>query len=345
MSNDDAKLVRTQALVRADSSEAAARLEPKVRQADRLRKERSLSENTQRAYGAHLRHWEAWAAAHGLHPFPATVEMVEAYVWDHEALLDLPPKHPDRVALATLRARLAAVARRQQDEGGLPVTRAPQVLELVRVLKRNHGFQAKKEPLRVDELRRMVTTLPRTLIGHRDRALLLLGFMGALRRSELVAFDVDDVRHVPEGLELTIWKSKTDQEERGEVLGVHATHTELCPADAIVRWLDESKITDGRLFRHVKSGSPGTALTPGAVGNIVKGHAERIGLDPARFGGHSLRAGFATEASRLGFNLAAIASQTRHKNLETLHGYIRRGSLFENNPSAVLAGADDGKAR
>lgn len=329
------------ALVPGDSPAALARLADKVAAAQATLKTNALSASTQRAYRAHLKAWTAWCLGQGLQPLPASTPMVLAWLHDMEGQLA-----KDELSVSTVRARLAALAyaqdlRNQETGDAPPVTRTAEVLGMVEALERKHGAPPdQKEPIRREELFEMVTTLPDTLVGHRDRALILLGFMAGLRRSELVALTVEDLNAVREGVEITIWKSKTDQKAEGQLIAVAASHTELCPADALVRWFDEAKIEAGPLFWPIrKSGELDRRqpLSGQAVGLIVKRHAERIGLDPDRFGGHSLRAGFATEAARMGFDAMAIASQTRHRSLETLRGYVRRGSLFHNNPSAALA--------
>ena len=166
----------------------------------------------------------------------------------------------------------------------------------------------------------------------RDRALLLLGFSIAARRSELVALNVADIVENEHGLMVRIRRSKTDQEGRGATVAVPRGAI-ACPVKALQAWLDAAGITEGPIFRPVLRGGAvaTTRLTDRSVANIVKVHAERLGLDPATFSGHSLRAGFATSAAARGANLFKIMDVTRHKSVDTLRGYVRDAELFRDH--------------
>jgi integrase len=194
--------------------------------------------------------------------------------------------------------------------------------------------QDRKDALLTADLRRMLEPLTDTTIDVRDRALLLLGFAGAFRRSELVSFNVDDVRVVANGLEVTLRRSKTDQEGEGRLIGVpYGSNPATCPVRAMRAWLDRSEMLDGPLFRAVdRGGNVGpTRLTAAAVALIVKRHAQRIGLDPARFAGHSLRAGFATSAALAGVDALEISRQTGHKSLSMVQRYTRPATIWQMN--------------
>ena len=175
--------------------------------------------------------------------------------------------------------------------------------------------------------------------GLRDKALLLVGFFGALRRSELVGLNVEDIEFVPEGAILTIRKSKTDQEGRGREVAIgYATRADLCPVRALQSYIATLGRNTGPLFVSLhKSQYTQKRRYAYAVALIVKDYADRLGLDPRRFGGHSLRAGFATTAALLGATEDEIALQTGHKSMTVLRGYIRRASLFERNAMTRIA--------
>jgi integrase len=160
--------------------------------------------------------------------------------------------------------------------------------------------------------------------GKRDRALILLGMAGAFRRSELVALDVEDLAFTDKGLDVTIRRSKTDQEGQGYT-GAIPTGESLRPVAAVRASLDAAAITEGPLFRPVNKGGAVSAerLTGWAVAKIVKGYAERAGLDADDFSGHSLRAGFVTSAAERGADLNRIMDQTRHIDPRTMRKYIR----------------------
>jgi integrase len=175
--------------------------------------------------------------------------------------------------------------------------------------------------------------------GLRDKALILVGFFGALRRSELVGLNIEDVEFVPEGAILTIRKSKTDQEGRGRAVAIpYAKRPDLCPVRALQAYLKALGRTEGPLFVSMhKSQYTHKRLSAYAVALIVKDYADRLGLDPRLFGGHSLRAGFATTAALMGATEDEIAFQTGHKNVSVLRGYIRRATLFERNAVCRIA--------
>jgi integrase len=173
----------------------------------------------------------------------------------------------------------------------------------------------------------------------RDKALLLVGFFGAFRNSELVGLNIEDVEFTPEGAILTLRKSKTDQEGRGREVAIgYATRADLCPVRALQSYIATLGRNTGPLFVSLhKSQYTQKRLSAYAVALIVKDYADRLGLDPRRFGGHSLRAGFATTAALLGATEDEIALQTGHKSMTVLRGYIRRASLFERNAMTRIA--------
>ncbi len=172
----------------------------------------------------------------------------------------------------------------------------------------------------------------------RDRALLLVGFAGAFRRSELVAINCTDIERVPQGIIIKLVRSKTDQESLGRRIGVPSAQGPLCPVRALESWLNVSGIVDGPLFRpvdrHRRVGCD--PLSPEAVALIIKRHAAACGLDPARYSGHSLRAGFATSAAIAGVPSWKVREQTGHASEAMLQRYIRRADVFIENAAAKV---------
>jgi integrase len=208
----------------------------------------------------------------------------------------------------------------------------------LRGLRRTLGSaQSKKAPLTPTQLGLIKWDAGRK--GLRDRALILVGFFAALRRSELVGLNIEDIEFVPEGAILTIRKSKTDQEGRGREVAIgYAKRAELCPVRALQAYLNALGRTTGPLFVSMrKSQYTQKRLSAYAVALIVKDYADRLGFDPQLFGGHSLRAGFATTAALMGATEDEIAFQTGHKSLTVLRGYIRRATLFERNAVTRIA--------
>jgi integrase len=161
----------------------------------------------------------------------------------------------------------------------------------------------------------------------RDRALLLLGFAVGLRRSELVALQVEDLSPSPDGLRIRIARSKTDQQGRDqELLVVYAEPPRPCPVRALRAWLDAAEVTTGPIFRRVtRTGAISNPLTPQTVALIIKKRPRTAGLDAREFAGHSLRSGYATQAARDGHHPTQIAATTRHQDQRVLAGYIRAG--------------------
>jgi len=239
---------------------------------------------------------------------------------------------------STLSRRLAAIRHAHVATRLEPPTASMEVRHVMRGIRRTVGTRPiKKAPATAERVLVMVHHCPATLAGIRDRALLLLGFGGAFRRSELAALDVADLEERPEGLRVTVRQSKTDQEGAGAVVpitrGAHA-----CPVAAVRTWLAAAGITEGAVFRPVsKEGRPRSArLTPHSVGQIVKAYAARAGYDPAAYGGHSLRAGFLTSAAERGKSLDRMMAVSRHKRVDTVLGYVRRADDFKDHAGAGL---------
>ena len=178
----------------------------------------------------------------------------------------------------------------------------------------------------------MITHCPDTLARLRDKALLLLGFAGAFRRSELVALTINDIEHTPEGIKVTIRKSKTDQEGQGQTIAI-LNGIRFRVVDALTAWLYMANITEGHLFRSIKKGDhvQSMPLTDRSVANIVKQYAKKAGLTVNDFRGHSLRVGFITSGTAAGADLFKLMEISRHKKPETIIGYVRESKLFENH--------------
>jgi integrase len=185
----------------------------------------------------------------------------------------------------------------------------------------------------------MLDALDEGLPGCRDRALLLVGFAGGFRRSELVSFDIDDISETANGLVIRVRRSKTDPEAKGATVALPCGSTAAtCPVRSYRAWIAAAGIASGPAFRSVdRHGRIGQGrMNAGSVARLIQRAAEAAGLDPARYAGHSLRAGFATQAFLNGAAEVSILRQTRHNSLHTLRKYIRDRSLFRDNPAAKL---------
>ena len=238
--------------------------------------------------------------------------------------------------------RLTAITKAHQVSGEKSPATMQQaaVSETLKGIRRTLGTaQTTKAALLTTDIRKMVEALPETLAGCRDRALLLLGFAGGFRRSELAALNVEDVLATEDGLVVKLLRSKTDPEGQGRDVGIpYGSGSGTCPVRALNAWVTAAGIGQGALFRgvdrhgHVSS----LRLHKDSVGLIVKRAAEAANLDPARYAGHSLRAGLATQSYLNGAGELSIMRQTGHRSLAMLRRYIRDGSLFRENPASKL---------
>ena len=193
-----------------------------------------------------------------------------------------------------------------------------------------------KAPATAERVRAMLDAIPGdTLRGKRDRAILAFGMAGAFRRSELVALRVEDLDRVPEGVRLTIRRSKTDQLGAGQVIAI-LRGSKLRPVRALFEWIEAAAITAGPVFRGIDRHGRISAepLTPQSVALIVKRAADAAGLDRDEFSGHSLRAGFLTSAADSGADALRMMEVSRHRRVETVRGYVRRANLFRGHAGA-----------
>ena len=290
----------------------------------------SKSPATRRAYAADLRDFEGWCARQGVVAYPLEPAVAALYL----------TSQAETKALATIVRRRTAIAleHKRRGLGGRPFAHE-QVDEVWKGIRRRLGAvpQNAKDALLIADLRRVLEPFGSELMDVRDRALLLVGFAGAFRRSEIVSLDVGDVRFVDAGLEINLRRSKVDQEGAGRLIGIpFGSRLATCPVRALRRWLDETAIVDGPLFRGVRPHLSQTRLAAAMVAQIAKRRAAIVGLDPVRLAGHSLRAGFATSAALAGVSETFIAAQTGHRSMVILRRYIRPATVWQNNAAAAI---------
>jgi site-specific recombinase XerD len=291
---------------------------------------RSKAENTLRGYRADWRDFCAWCEAHGLQALPAGPDIVAAYIAECAG----------RLKVGSIQRRLNAIAEAHKAMGVDSPTSAGIVRATLKGIRRTLGTAAaQKAPALTDDVRAMVEAADAGIIGARDRALILLGFAGAFRRSELVWLDVEDCAFGKDGLTVALRRSKTDQEGAGRKVGIpYGSNPETCPVRVLQAWIELAGIASGALFRSISRHGRVQAgrLAPIDVARIVKKLALRAGLNPATYAGHSLRAGHATAAAIAGASERSIMNQTGHRSVQMVRRYIREGSLFRENSAGKL---------
>jgi site-specific recombinase XerD len=300
--------------------------------------ESASAENTKKAYALDWRCFHTWCLSKGLVALPCLPATVGLYLTDKAKELKV----------SSLERRLVAI-RKMHKLNGHALNLEP-MMPIWKGIKRSHSVkQDCKKPLYTHDIREICKLLPNSLIGTRDRAILLLGFAAGMRRSEIVALNREDLTMSMDGLIIHIRKSKTDQEAEGREVGVAFGSNPLtCPVRAMEKWCRESAIKEGALFPSINfQGKMGKRLSAEGVAIIVKRSLSNYfvvqGFSPEEadekvkeYAGHSLRAGFATTAAMMGVPEHAIMRQTGHKKSDTLKKYIRMGTLFEQNASGKL---------
>ena len=318
-------------IVSAAQGGAVADLEDLAGRA-RIFMEAAKSENSRRAYRSDWRQFESWCRDHAVVCLPAAPDTIALY------LTDLAADHKP----ASLQRKLTSITKVHQAAGFTsPASMQHAVVsETLKGIRRSLGTaQLGKEPLLTADIIQMLDSLGNGLLGCRDRALLLVGFAGGFRRSELVDLDVEDAKETADGLVIQIRRSKTDPEGKGTTVALPYGSTAVtCPVRSYRVWIARVGIETGPAFRAVdRHGRVGQGrMNAGSVARLIKRAAEAAGLDPANYAGHSLRAGFATQAFLNGAAEVSIMRQTRHRSLNTLRKYIRDRSLFRDNPAVKL---------
>jgi site-specific recombinase XerD len=283
---------------------------------------------TRRAYGTDFSIFRAWCEERRLVAIPASSATVAAFL-AYEASRS--------VRASTIGRRVAAIRYAHKLASLYTPTDDERVKATVRGIRRTLGTtKSKKAPATAERLLAMAANTGAGLKGIRDRALLLLGFAGAFRRSELVALDVSDIEETPDGMKVMIRRSKTDQEGAGQVIAIPFGKI-ACPIAALKQWIAVAGIQSGAIFRRVnRHGRVGGRLTDQSVSDLVKEHAARLRLDPNQFAGHSLRAGFLTSAASRGASIFKMMDVSRHRSVDTLRGYVRDAELFKHHAGAGL---------
>jgi site-specific recombinase XerD len=297
----------------------------------------SVAPETRRAYSSRLKHFFSWCEDEGVPAFPASPEILAAYI---AHLADL------RASCSTVGQTMAAISAAHKAEGLLSPTDSLLIKKLIKGYRREHGTAPqRKDAATVDIIRALlaVTMRDNSTKAVRDAAIIALGFAGAFRRSELSALNMDDLkwtlRNDEEVLLVEVRRSKTDQEGQGMVKAIFPSKDEnTSPTALLKRWLSMmDSTTDGPLFREVLKNGRVTdkRLNSQSIRLIVKQAAADTGLT-LDLSAHSLRSGFVTTAIRQGKTERSIMNQTGHRSIQTLRDYFRREDAIEDNAARGL---------
>jgi len=283
----------------------------------------ALSENTRRAYAADIAAFIRWGGE-----VPSTAEAIAEYL----------ASRAEGTKPSSLKRALIGIRKAHRLAGHPDPTKSELVRAVLRGVCRVKGANVQQAiPVMREDILLISDTLGRDFAGLRDRALLLLGFAGGFRRSELVALDVADIAFVPEGLLVVVRRSKTDQEGVGRKVGIPYGRTRACPVRSLSDWLAASSIGGGPLFRSLtKNGKVKGALSAQSVGPILRRAAEAAGLPTTGMSAHSLRAGLVTSAVRAGISTWKIKQQTGHRSDAVVGMYVRDAQIFSGNAAGTL---------
>ncbi len=289
----------------------------------------SKASNTLRAYRSDFRDFAGFCAKHGFKSMPSDPKIVSLY------LTHLSKKSK----ISTLRRRLVSIGVVHKLKGHYLDTKHPVIIENLMGIKRLKGSkQIGKKPILINHLKQIINVINEQdieeIVKLRNKALILIGFGGGFRRTELISIDYEDLEFVDEGVKIIIKRSKTDQFGEGMIKGLpYFSKETYCPVTNLKNWLKISKIKNGPIFRRFAKGSALTKnrLTDQSVVLIIKDCLKVAGIANDNFSGHSLRSGFATVAAEAGADERSIMAMTGHKTSQMVRRYIREANIFKNN--------------
>ncbi len=289
----------------------------------------SKANNTLRAYKSDFKDFGAFCATHGFNSLPTEPKIISLYL-----------THLSKNSkISTLRRRLVSISMVHRLRGHYLDTKHPIIVENLMGIRRVKGsIQKGKKPILINHLKSIINVIDEQkfedIKKFRDKTIILIGFGGGFRRNELISIDYEDLEFVPEGVKITIRKSKTDKFGEGMIKALpYFTNKIYCPVTNIKKWLELSKIKSGPIFKRFSKGLVLTnkRLTDQSVVLLIKEYLNLAGIDNTNFSGHSLRSGFATVAAESGANERSIMAMTGHKSTEMVRRYIKEANLFKNN--------------
>jgi len=289
----------------------------------------SKANNTLRAYKSDYKDFGAFCSSHGLNSLPSEPKIIALYL-----------THLSKTSkISTLRRRLVSISMVHKIKGYYLDTKHPIIIENLLGIKRVKGSAQKaKKPLLINDLKTIINVINEQKIEEikklRDISIVLIGFGGGFRRSELISLDYEDLEFVQEGLKIILKKSKTDQYGEGMIKGLPYFENEIyCPVNNLKKWLLISDIKSGPIFRRFSKGSKLSVnrLTDQTVVLLIKKYLKLAGIENTNYSGHSLRSGFATVAAEAGADERSIMAMTGHKTTQMVRRYIREANIFKNN--------------
>ncbi len=276
----------------------------------------SKASNTLRAYKSDYKDFASFCLKNGFKPMPSEPKIISLYL----TYLSKSCK------FSTLKRRLASISVIHRLSGHYIDTKHPMITENLMGIKRVKGSHQKaKKPILINELKLIVNAIDKDKNEKnrfKNKALILVGFAGGFRRSELVAIVNEDVDFVPEGVKIFVKRSKTDQSGEGMTKGIpYFLNANYCPVISLKNWIEKSEIKSGKIFD----------MSDKSVALTIKKYTALVGLDSNKYSGHSLRSGFATSTAELGAEERSIMAMTGHKTTQMVRRYIQEANLFKNN--------------
>ena len=277
----------------------------------------SKSINTLRAYQSDYNDFSLFCSKNGFQTMPTQPKILALYI-THLASYS---------KYSTLKRRLASISIIHKTKGHYIDTKHPIIVENLMGIKRTNGSNQKgKKPLLINDLKLLIKAIDeskeKNIRKIRDKALVLIGFSGGFRRSELVDIEYEDIEFVEEGVKIFVKRSKTDQSGEGMTKAIpYFDNINFCPVKALNKWVVEAELKEGKIFN----------ISDKSVALIIKKYANYAGLDAHRYAGHSLRSGFATSTAESGAEERNIMAMTGHKSSEMVRRYIKEANLFKNN--------------
>ena len=289
----------------------------------------SKANNTLRAYKSDFKDFVTFCAKHGFDSLPTEPKIVSLYITNLSK----------NSKISTLRRRLVSISMIHKLKGHYLDTKHPIIIENLMGIRRVKGsIQKGKKPILINDLKLIINVINEQKIDEikkaRDKTIVLIGFGGGFRRTELISIDHEDLEFVQEGLKITVRRSKTDQFGEGMIKGLpYFTNEIYCPVVNLKKWLELSKIKSGPIFRRFTKGLSLTnnRLTDQSVVLLIKNYLNLAGIENSNYSGHSLRSGFATAAAESGADERSIMAMTGHKTTQMVRRYIREANIFKNN--------------